>query len=322
MVLRMTVNRFRLLVTTFVLLSCVPRCEKTITKPELDLDDEAALIPWSKIAGKIAYSRYEYREEESCGYLFIIDADSQKVRLVKKDADIYFWDVVFHPNGSKLTYVSIDEDNYYQLYNIDPDGNDIKKVYSIRADNKYPAYSSDGRLAYWYGGSFDGESHVHEMFIDNTPFFNKAPCILSRPAWSPDDESLVIVSGEVPSAGKSLYRVSVNDTSFMELLTENVGESMGFIKQPAHSPDGSKIAFTAELVEMDQRHIWVMDSDGSNLIRLTRGRYDSNPAWSPDGSKIAFTRDRINGNIYIMNADGSDITQVTKNRANHASWIE
>ena len=318
----MMIKRYRLLVMIFVLLSCVPGCKKTITTPDLDLADEAALVPWSKITGKIAYSRYEYREEESCGYLFIIDADSQKVCLVKKDEDIYFWDVVFHPNGSKLTYVTIDEDNYYQLYNIDPDGHNNEKVYSIRADNKYPAYSSDGRLAYWYGGSFDGESHVHEMFIDNTPFFDRLPCILSRPAWSPDNAFLVIVSGDVPSAGKSLYRVSLNDTSFTELVPESASDSMGLIKQPAYSPDGSKIVFTAEVVEWDQRHIWVMDSDGSNLVRLTRGRYDSNPAWSPDGSKIAFTRDRINGNIYIMNADGSDITQVTKNRANHASWIE
>jgi Tol biopolymer transport system component len=310
------------MITTLVILSCVIGCEKTITVPEIDLDDEAALVPWSKITGKIAYSRYEYRGEGSCGYLFIIDADSQKVRLVKEDEDIYFWDVVFHPDGSELMYVSIDELDEHQLYTIDPYGRNIEKAFSGQADRRYPAYSSDGRLAYWYGGAFDNRSQVHEVFIDNAPFFDKVPCILSRPAWSPDNEFLVVVSGEVPSDGKSLYRVNLNDTTFTELLPENVSESMGFIKQPAYSPDGSKIAFTVEAVESNTKSVWVMDSDGSNLVRLTWGRYDSNPAWSPDGSKIAFTRDAINGNIHIMNADGSDITQVTKNRANHASWIE
>ena len=50
--------------------------------------------------------------------------------------------------------------------------------------------------------------------------------------------------------------------------------------EPSWSPDGTRIAFNRD------HHIYVMDSDGRNLIELTGG---SEPSWSPDGAKIAFT---------------------------------
>ena len=81
-------------------------------------------------------------------------------------------------------------------------------------------------------------------------------------------------------------------------------------REPAWSPDGSKIVFTLN------SQIYVMNSDGANQIRLTNHLgYDSSPSWSPDGSKIAFSSRRsIDFNvaqIYVMNADGSNQTSLT-----------
>ena len=70
--------------------------------------------------------------------------------------------------------------------------------------------------------------------------------------------------------------------------------------------------------------IYVLDVDGTRLVRLTENRvHDTEPQWSPDGRRIAFTSHRDgNAEIYVMNADGSEQTNVTRNPAydEHPVW--
>ena len=88
------------------------------------------------------------------------------------------------------------------------------------------------------------------------------------------------------------------------------------------APQG-KIAFSAQ-VEYENHEIFVVNADGSNLVRLTTQEgFDNAPVWSPDGSKIAFVSTRFgNWDICIMNADGSNVVRVTDHPANdfNPSW--
>jgi Tol biopolymer transport system component len=90
-------------------------------------------------------------------------------------------------------------------------------------------------------------------------------------------------------------------------------------EDPAWSPDGSRIAFARS--EGGLFHIWLMDADGENQVRLTSGFYERNPAWSPDGATIAFTSDRPNlgtaPHIWLMNADGTNLRQLTDDSTTH-----
>ena len=61
-----------------------------------------------------------------------------------------------------------------------------------------------------------------------------------------------------------------------------------------------------------------MDSDGSNVVRLTHDDFlKGRPSWSPDGMKIAFSSFRnVVGNweIYVMDADGNNLINLTKDK--------
>lgn len=70
--------------------------------------------------------------------------------------------------------------------------------------------------------------------------------------------------------------------------------------------------------------IYVMNTDGSDLTRLTENYYsDSFPSWAPSSAAMAFvsTRDG-NAEIYIMNADGNNQTRLTDDadEDSHPSW--
>jgi Tol biopolymer transport system component/DNA-binding winged helix-turn-helix (wHTH) protein len=92
-------------------------------------------------------------------------------------------------------------------------------------------------------------------------------------------------------------------------LTDNVAED----NLPAWSPDGKKIAFTSN--RDGAGDIYVMNSDGSNVTRLTfTPAAESSSVWSPDGTKIVFDSARDgNRELYIMNSDGSNQTRLTFN---------
>jgi tricorn protease-like protein len=107
------------------------------------------------------------------------------------------------------------------------------------------------------------------------------------------------------------------------------GEAGDVDENPAWSPDGRRIAFDSN--RDGNFDIFVMNSDGSEVVQLTRSltaalsdwiwvhtASDGHPAWSPDGSQIIFVSSRDNGmmtyvdtDIYVMEADGAGMANLT-----------
>ena len=80
---------------------------------------------------------------------------------------------------------------------------------------------------------------------------------------------------------------------------------------PAISPDGRKVAFS--LATEGNVDIYVMNLDGSDMLRLTRHPHvDTNPSWSPGGNALLFTSGRTGSpQIYQMDADGLNQRRIT-----------
>ena len=80
---------------------------------------------------------------------------------------------------------------------------------------------------------------------------------------------------------------------------------------PSWSPDGDRIAFVSNR-EKGVEQIYVMDSDGRKLMRLTKEATHQQPAWSPGGEKIAYVRNKGGRQVWVMDAVGGNQTQLTQ----------
>ncbi len=115
------------------------------------------------------------------------------------------------------------------------------------------------------------------------------------------------------------------DGSGMQMLTSGPGWDGG----PTWSPDGRALAFTrSPTLGGGLIDIYVMNADGSEQRRLTRGtrppgKDPTELAWSPVGDKIAFVS-RRDGNleIHVINPDGSGQRRLTRNTVgdSHPVW--
>src|SRR5262249_40037420 len=110
------------------------------------------------------------------------------------------------------------------------------------------------------------------------------------------------------------------DGSNQRNLTQNAAAD----RQPAWSPDGSRIAFVSD--RDGRQDLYVMNADGSNPTRLTDGcclSVDAEPTWSPDGKQIAFgSTGPFNGGWHIwgVNADGTNLRQLTQGPGVDPAW--
>lgn len=80
-----------------------------------------------------------------------------------------------------------------------------------------------------------------------------------------------------------------------------------WIRYPAISPDGEKIAFTYK------GNLYVVAAEGGEARQLTFHKgHDHMAVWSRDGDRIAFASDRYgNFNVFVMDAAGGPAERLT-----------
>ncbi len=140
----------------------------------------------------------------------------------------------------------------WQIHASDVDGGGRAKVFSSGAHDYEPAWSPDGRrLA--FSRLVDGQRDIFVRERDGAiTRITNTPGDLSElsPAWSPDGAKLAFTRTQ--SGGAMIYIANSADGSGeVELLPRYKeiysGQYLQWAENPAWSPDGKTIAFTAEL---------------------------------------------------------------------------
>lgn len=144
----------------------------------------------------------------------------------------------------------------------------------------------------------DGSDAVRIATADN----------VHRPSWHPGGEHLTY---SAETDGITEIHVVRSDGSEDRVVYSEDAPGTYAVFSSTFSPDGSSIVFDAGT---DSRYdIFVMDTYGTNVRRLTDTGTDHNPSWSPDGERIVFTRQEhaSESDIFVMDADGSNVQRLT-----------
>jgi dipeptidyl aminopeptidase/acylaminoacyl peptidase len=124
---------------------------------------------------------------------------------------------------------------------------------------------------------------------------------------SPDGQSLLFVSDR--DGWDRLYVVPVAGGA-PRALTESGFEAW----RPTWSPDGSKVAFDANLPgDGATRHLGIVAVAGGAVVTLTRGRGTNiAPAWSPDGSRLVYqhTDPESSADLFVTASTGASAKPV------------
>lgn len=288
-----------------------PKCGSSPTAPASEGEPG---IAWSRLSGRIAYVVSGLGRNR----IYVLDASSRQRRVLFEKTGTLF-SLAWSPDGRWLAYSTFNTVRFaYELHGVDAAGGDMGALFVVGGHDNFPAWSSDNRLAYWsdLGGSRAGIRINGWTFIDNVF------CRQTRPAWSPDDQFLV-VSLVISSTEHGLYRVNLDDRRTFLIHRGEGTRNDELLLNPAVSPDGTSLAFSKELPVIGGRgrtELWTVRLDGTGARRLTSGpRIDDDfPTWSPDGSQILFTRGLgEQARLFIIGANGENLEPVMNDRSPH-----
>lgn len=109
------------------------------------------------------------------------------------------------------------------------------------------------------------------------------------------------------------------DGSSLKRLTD----SPGYDAEASYSPDGKSIVFCSNRSGPENLELYIMDSDGKNVRKLTNapGCYNGGPFFSPDGKRVIFRTDRKKKDhlqIHVIDVDGKNDRTLAEN----LSWVQ
>ena len=202
--------------------------------------------------------------------------------------------------GGKIAF-SLDS----EIYIIDDNGKNLRRLTDHPAGERWPAWLPDGRHIL-FSSDRDRDRHIYIMDLAGKNIKRIAD-ENGRPAISPDGQWIA------QTVAGFLLLVSIDGLERKEI---HWGRPQGATNMAAWSPDGKRLAFTIRVPGV-LNDIYVIDITGENFQRLTDHPWqDLYPAWSPDGQWIAFWSNRDGDNaVYLMEADGANPKRLANGRS-------
>lgn len=223
---------------------------------------------------------------------------------------------------TKIYYVARSGDGNKEIWVMDYDGADAHAVTHLGSISLSPRVSPDNsRLAFSSLGRNGWTIRMYSLVLNRMVSFNAPGGTTLSPAWSSDGNKVAYSSSV---GGDPEIFTSDASGGAAHRITAFRGPDVSPVWNPKTN---AQIAWVSGRTGLPQ--IYVMDSDGSNVMRMTDGGYATSPSWSPNGQFLAFAWNRKYGpgapggqDIYIMDIASKRWTQLTHEagRNDFPSW--
>jgi len=181
--------------------------------------------------------------------------------------------------STKILFVS-DKDGSHQIYSIDYDGENIRKITNEKYHLAFPRwFSKNSFLFISYKG---GWPKIVKYSIST----GKKEILLAHPGLNACP-SISISTKEIAAVLSKSGNPEIYITDFYGNIKKRLTYYRGIDSSPSFSPDGKNICFVSD--RQGSAQIFIMDKDGYRVKRISYiSSYSTCPRWSPDGNFIAY----------------------------------
>jgi Tol biopolymer transport system component len=206
----------------------------------------------------------------------------------------------FSPDGARIAFFTDrdfpparDEDDpvpLTEIYVMDADGSDRRRLTRDRVYSVDPDFSPDGRRIVFEELRFVGRREQNRIAVIDVDGRNRraltrfgAPNAVN-PKWMPDGQRVVFELRRRGTTGSDIVTIAAEGGDLRNVLATRARET-----DPAPSPDGTRIAFTSDRDRPGGPRrgpgfeLYTMAVDGTGIVRLTNNR---SPDLFPDWQRL------------------------------------
>jgi Tol biopolymer transport system component len=219
----------------------------------------------------------------------------------------------FAQRSGRIAFVTT-RDGAPEIYIMDSDGANQRRLTFDLRKKAEPAWSPDGALISYHVEDSNGNVGIHVIYTDGENHRQLTNLYDRGAVWSPDEHTIAFYRWE--DDNWEIYTMNNKGGELSNISRHPLTDTY-----PTWSPDGRFLAFHTQ--RDGNWEIYIMNADGTGQRRLTdNDARDWVPAWAPDGKRIAFWSDRDGSwQIYTMFIDGSQQQRITSEPENSPQEI-